>query len=117
MLRNRLLALSLVFFLAPVFAQEAFEYDAKDRRNPFIPLVTSDGRLLNLDKEESKQDLVLEGIIFDKSGRSYAIVNSEVVGIGDQVLDYKVLKIDEEKVIFVKDGALKEVAINKEAEE
>jgi hypothetical protein len=91
------------------FAQGEFKYDNKGRRNPFIPLVTSGGRLLNLDQQEGLKALSLEGIIYDKDGQSYAIVNGRVVGIGDEVGEYRVLRIEEERVIFIKAGELLEI--------
>lgn len=99
-----------------VFGQGEFGYDAKGRRNPFIPLVTSEGRLLKLDKQEavSAGGLAIEGIIYDKLGRSFAIVNASVVGIGDYIGDYQVLKIFENKVVFIKDGQPLEVELIKE---
>jgi hypothetical protein len=102
-----------VVFCRAAFAQEEFTYDAKGKRNPFIPLVTPQGRLLKLDKSEatSVEGLVVEGIIYDKFGRSFAIVNTNVVGIGDVVGDYQVLKIQENKVIFIKDGEPLEVEL------
>ena len=98
------------------FAQAEFVYDAKGKRNPFIPLVTPQGRLLKLDKQEATSvgGLAVEGIIYDKFGRSFAIVNTNVVGIGDSVGDYQVLKIQENKVIFIKDGEPLEVELTKE---
>ena len=106
----------LLVFSGLAFAQGEFVYDAKGKRNPFIPLVTPQGRLLKLDKQEatSVEGLALEGIIYDKFGRSFAIVNAEVVGIGDIVGDYQVLKIQENKVIFIKDGEPLEVELTKE---
>jgi len=98
------------------FAQDQFVYNSKGRRNPCIPLVTPDGRLLKLDKdrEELSGDLSIEGIIYDKNGRSYAIVNGMVVGIGDFVSGYQVLKIKENKIIFIKEGQIREVGLKKE---
>ncbi len=98
------------------YAQGEFAYDAKGKRNPFIPLVTPEGRLLKLDKEKetTQQGLSLEGIIYDKLGRSFAIVNTQVVGIGDMVGDFQVLKILNNKVIFIRNGEPLEVELNKE---
>lgn len=116
---------SILFFLflgmlTSVFGQGEFVYDAKGKRNPFIPLVTPEGRLLKLDKQEttSPGGLAIEGIIYDKLGRCFAIVNATVVGIGDTVGDYQVLKIYENKVIFIKNGEPFEVELtnNKEAQ-
>ncbi len=101
-------------FLLLSFADEQFVYDAQGKRNPFIPLVTSDGKLLKLEREEQKGDLLLEGIIYDEQGMSYAIVNSKVVKIGDIVDDYQILKIEKNKVIFLKDGQPLEVDLKKE---
>jgi len=96
-------------------AQEQFVYDSKGKRNPFIPLVAPDGRLLKFDENEKESgNLALEGIIYDKSGQSYAIVNAQIVRIGDEVGGYQVLKIEKNKVIFVKDGQPKEVELKEE---
>jgi len=116
MLLNKRFFLLLFFFFiffTVAFSQGEFVYDAKGKRNPFIPLVTPEGRLLKLDKLEatSAQGLAIEGIIYDEFGRSFAIVNTNVVGIGDIVGDYQVLKIQENKVIFIKDGVPLEVEL------
>ncbi len=50
-----------------VFAQEQPAYDSKGKRDPFIPLVTPDGRLLNLKNQETATGLTLEGIIYDEN--------------------------------------------------
>ncbi|MBU4346535.1 MAG: general secretion pathway protein GspB [Candidatus Omnitrophica bacterium] len=92
------------------FAQEQFLYDAKGKRDPFISLVTSDGRLLKLE-QETTEGLLLEGIIYDKGGLSYAIVNGAVVKIGDKINEYQLLKIEEDKVAFIKDGQTLELEL------
>jgi len=103
------------FLYAQEHAQEQFVYDSKGKRNPFIPLVAPDGRLLKFDENEKESgNLALEGIIYDKSGQSYAIVNAQIVRIGDEVGGYQVLKIEKNKVIFVKDGQPKEVELKEE---
>ncbi|MFA5198469.1 MAG: hypothetical protein WC066_04905 [Candidatus Omnitrophota bacterium] len=118
LLNKRALLPVFIFFLAAgfVFAGEEFSYQDKGKRNPFIPLVTPEGRLLKLDKPENagKEGLVIEGIIYDKAGRSFAIVNSSVVGVGDTVADFQVLKILEGKVVFARNGELLEVELTKE---
>lgn len=115
--------LSVCFFLLAIshmqlaicsFAQGEFKYDAKEKRNPFIPLITSEGRLLKLDKEEAHGNLAVQGIVYDKQGRSYAIVNDSVVAIGDNIGDYRVWKIEQNKVIFIKDGQAMEIELKKE---
>jgi len=107
MLRNKACALFCIISLAlcvPSYAQEQFVYDAAGKRDPFIPLVTPDGRLLDLDMEKVKGALNVEGIIYDKNGVSYAIINGAVMTIGDSVDGSRLLKIEEDKVILIKDG-------------
>ena len=96
------------------FAQEDFVYDAKGKRNPFIPLITSGGKLLKLDVDKSEKNLLLEGIIYDQKGISYAIVNGEVIKTGDSILGYQVLKIENNKVLFIKEGEPLEIELEKE---
>ena len=117
--KKLLIFLFVLLILSPAFCQNEFVYDAKGRRNPFIPLLTPEGRLLKLDKNDvaSLGGLAIEGIIYDKFGRSFAIVNSIVVGIGDSVGDYRVLRILENKVIFIKDGEPLEVELTKKGAE
>jgi len=110
---------SVIFvFLATTisWAQENFVYDPQGKNDPFTPWVTPDGRLQILESREKKDvsELNLEGIIFDKYGLSYAIVNSEVVKLGDTIDGYQILNIEEKRVIFIKDGELKEVKIKED---
>ncbi|RJO63973.1 MAG: hypothetical protein C4540_05310 [Candidatus Omnitrophota bacterium] len=85
-------------------AENKFVYDAQGKRNPFIALVTSDGRLLKISDEQQSGGLTLEGIIYDEQGISFAMVNGSVVKVGDTISGYQVLKIESSRVIFIKDG-------------
>jgi hypothetical protein len=105
----------LIFtFCIFLFAQEEFIYNSKSKRDPFIPLVTSDGRLLKLDKEEGEVDLLVEGIMFDEHGLSYCLINGQIVKIGDVINEYQVLKIEKDKAVFIKDGQPLEIELKKE---
>ncbi|MBM3246591.1 MAG: hypothetical protein FJZ13_04610 [Candidatus Omnitrophica bacterium] len=98
-----------------VFAQsQDFVYNAQNKRNPFIALVTSDGRILKLEQEGAPEKLLLEGIIYDKQGLSYAIVSGEIVKVGDSADGYQVFKIEKNKVIFLKEGQPLEIELKKE---
>lgn len=117
MSKNKLILICLFLFfgIVKIFAQAEFVYDSKGKRDPFIPLVTADGRWIKLE-DETGQDkaLSLEGIIYDKNGLSYALVNSEAVKIGDKIGDYQVLSIEKNKVIFIKEGKTQEIELKKE---
>ncbi|TRZ96165.1 hypothetical protein D4R78_01550 [bacterium] len=109
-------AVALILLALPLSlpAKELAGYDAKSRRDPFIPLVTSDGRLLNLETKADSSSLNLEGIIYDSDDLSYAVVNGEVVKVGDEVNGYDVLKIEKNKVIFIKDSQPMEIELKEE---
>ena len=97
-----------------IFAGEPFVYDDQGGRNPFIALVTPDGRILNLENK-SDSELILEGIIYDEKGASYAIINQSVVAIGDCIANYQVVGIEKNKVVFLKKSGEKlELELKKE---
>jgi hypothetical protein len=103
--------------VAAYVPQKDYVYDIGAKRDPFIPLITSDGRFVQLERSQEELDasvLKLEGIIYDKYGLSYAIVDGSVVKVGDIVADYQVLKVDENKVSFIREGQIKEVFLQKE---
>ena len=108
----------LLFALSSwVFSEEEFVYDAKGERDPFMPLITPEGSLIKAKRQQvSSGKLNLEGIIYDKTAFSYALVNGEAVRVGDFVGDYQVVRIEEKKVIFIKDGKITEVSLNNEEE-
>ncbi len=113
--RLAVIAFVSLFVCLHLSAEEGFKYDAKGKRNPFTPLVTSDGRILKLE-DEDKGQIQLEGIIYDKYGSSYAIINGTVVRVGDFIGDYQVLKIEEKRVSFIKEGLVSEIELKKEEE-
>lgn len=115
---KRIFLLNLFFVLVYCFsfAQGDFIYDAKGERDPFMPLVTPEGRFIKIKPRSITEGLTLEGIIYDKISMSYAIANGLVVKVGDFVGDYQVLKIEEKKVTFIKEGQPFEVELNKEGE-
>ena len=108
-----LLIICILICVPDVFAQEEIIYEDKGKRDPFIALVTPDGQLINLEPAKPGSNIVLEGIIYDEYGRSYAIINDEIVSVGDNVLDYAVFKIDEDKVILLKDNQPVEYKLKK----
>lgn len=124
-LRNCFVALAVVLlgsslvvsFWVYSFSQEEFAYDAEKQRNPFMPLVTSDGRLLTLKQAPVVKQLALQGITFDQAGLSFCVINGEVARVGDQIDNYRVIKIDKEKVILSKEGETIEMELRKEDEE
>jgi len=109
--------LLVVFLIAGFcFAEESFVYDSQGKPDPFTPWVTPDGRLQILKNQDEKtaSEINVQGIVYDKNGLSYAIVNEQVVKISDEVDGYQVFKIEENKVLLIKDGLIKEIELKKE---
>jgi len=92
--------------------EEGFVYEDRRRRDPFIPLITPEGVLRELERRSEDSDMRLEGIIFDESGESLAIINGRVVKVQDEVGGYTILKIEKDKVFLIKEGDILELGLN-----
>jgi len=101
-MKNWGLGLIAVFLATTCFAQENFVYDSKGKRDPFMPLVTSLGYIVNVEEELFASEMNLEGIIYDNRGQSLAIINGKVVKTGDNIGVYTVIEITTSKVALVK---------------
>ncbi|MFH1093808.1 MAG: hypothetical protein V1739_06620 [Candidatus Omnitrophota bacterium] len=110
----------LVFLLSIVVVAGArasvrdFMYKDKGNRDPFMSLVTPDGRILPGAKTVSDTDNVeLEGIIWDPSGKSMAIINGKLLKEQERILDMQVLKIKKASVILQKGGKVMVINLKK----
>lgn len=90
-----------LIFAGIIFAEEEFNYDSKGKRDPFVPLV-SEGGGYSSDAYgiAGVSDIRLEGIVWDESKGSVAIINGEIVKEGDKIGFAKILKIEKGFVIF-----------------
>jgi|GEM_PF-753023 len=102
--------LTFSFFLFPfsfIYAQEdtIFKYETGANRDPFIPLVTKDGKLtITYGTLNSINDVILEGILYDPSGESVVIMNDLVLKEGGRAGGIEVKKIEEDRVILFFEG-------------
>jgi hypothetical protein len=107
---------TLVFPIA-VFSQGGgdteFVYDEHGQRDPFWPLVTAGGAVVTYDTSFAVSEMTLEGIVSDGQG-GIAIINGTVVEQGKQFGEYTVEKIEQDKVILIKDGQTSELRLKKE---
>jgi len=107
----------IIVFLAGIAATayakpsaREFTYDDHNKRDPFISLVTKDGKILpgaKTDAEAETEQIVLEGIIWDPQGNSVAIMNGKLVKEQERVFDFQILKIKKNGVILQKGGNVK----------
>ena len=82
------------------------KYEKANRKNPFIPIVTNDGQLINIREGDEDSSLVLEGIIYDKDGQSMAMINGQILRKNDSVGDAKIVEIRKDSVVYIKDGEI-----------
>jgi len=110
----------VVFFLllitmAPgVLAEEQkYSYKFQNKRDPFVPLVSSAGYLLNLEPEDNSA-LKLDGIMYDPHGDSIAIINGSLVRVGETIGDAVLSSIEQNKVIVIKDNQKVDIELRRE---
>lgn len=66
------------------YCASSYMYDSRGKRDPFVPLVG-----VNVKAAESIEDILsiddvnLQGIAADSMGRMFAIINSEIVHVGE----------------------------------
>jgi len=96
-----LLLLAPSLYSADAFSVDtsSFKYGATGTRDPFMPLVTKDGKIVSgYAATKSIEDIRLEGIVYDSEGGSIAIINGEVLKEDDMIGNIKVIKIESDKV-------------------
>ena len=113
MVRNcrRLLILCLILsHFSVAFAQE-FRYDSHGQRDPFLPPAQG-----TVETIKTREEIHLEGIVFDPNQGSVAIVNGQMIKEGDSVAGLLLVKLEENKAVFERDGEAFEIVLNKDNE-
>ena len=101
------LLIFVLFTFSFVFGQveESFTYDDKGRRDPLLPLVDENGRyLLEADSLYFPAELNLSGILWDPEGKSSALINNQIVKIGESTCGFMIEDITQDSVTVSKDG-------------
>ena len=113
-----LLGLLVVFPWVPAWA----EYQAKGKRDPFVPLISADGQRVHPPGSEDEANpgqgsFVLQGIMFDPKAESYAIFSGHVVREKEEFAGMKVLKIEPNGVTIWVDGQRRRLTLHQPGEE
>jgi len=88
-------------------------YKEQGTRDPFQPLITPDGYIINME-ENAETALRLEGIMFDPKGDSIAIINGELLRVGETLGDAVVVKIEADKVAVMRNNETIELELQRE---
>ena len=99
-----LFLLFLPFGATPLSASQdgGFVYDAKGRRDPFVPLVSGAAKVTaGLENIQIIDDVILEGIVWDPQGGSIAILNGVIMKESDRVGIVTIKRIDQKSVTLL----------------
>jgi hypothetical protein len=88
-------------------------YASQGKRDPFVPLITPAGYLVNLEPEKNAS-LHLEGIMYDSKGDSIAILNGELVRAGESIGDAVLASIEATKVTVIQNNQKIEIELRRE---
>ena len=115
--RYSLAAVFLLLLIAAasgVLAEEQkYSYKFQNKRDPFVPLVSPAGYLLNLEPEDNSA-LKLDGIMYDPHGDSIAIINGSLVRVGETIGDAVLSSIEQNKVTVIKDNQKVDIELRRE---
>jgi hypothetical protein len=92
----------IAVLLACIFPSRVEAYDDKGKRDPFWPLISASGTIINYGEDITPADMVLEGIMSDGGGKYTAIINGNIVKSGDTVGAFKIERIEPNSVLFEK---------------
>lgn len=94
-------------------APAARAYDARRQRDPFVPLVAPDGTVRESANRPTQPvgltgPLQVQGIVYDPTGRSIAVINGEVMEAGERRETVEVVAIAPSSVT-VRQGGVEQV--------
>jgi hypothetical protein len=82
-------------------------------RDPFIPLITPAGYLMNIEPQANAA-LRLEGVTFDPHGGSIAVINGKLVQVGDEISGAVVTSIESARVTVIQDNKKIDLELRRE---
>lgn len=96
-----------LFFLTKVYFSVAneslFVYDSKGKRDPFISLIGKNVKLTDVELLESIEQVRVEGVIVDPDKGSSAIVNGQIIRVGEFLGGFKLEKVTNYYIVMKRD--------------
>lgn len=103
------------FFFARDTQCQSFRYDAKGRRDPFVPLLGVDRvKVSGLEDVISAEDVKLEGIAVGPGGKKTVVMNGKILKEGDKIGVVEVVKIGDKAVTLIISGTRHDINLSKE---
>ena len=99
-------------FLPRLTAADPVIYESGGRRDPFLPLIGPGGT--GVKTEKPAEELEIQGIIYDESAESLALINGEFYKPGQRVGSATVISILRDRIILSQDDQEKTLWIRDE---
>lgn len=93
--------------------ETSFIYEDNGKRDPFWPLVSKAGTIINYDSDYVISDLILEGIVAGVGGSSIAIINGKIVKENDKIGQFIVSQISANNVVLKQEDQKFELKLKK----
>ncbi|MFH1045463.1 MAG: hypothetical protein V1727_00680 [Candidatus Omnitrophota bacterium] len=88
-----------------VAEEDLFAYKDSGKRDPFIALVSEQGRYIAESGEMySSNELRVSGILWDPEGKSSALINDQMVAEGETFYGFLIKEIRQDHVTVSRDG-------------
>lgn len=91
-----------------------FVYNDHGKRDPFWTLLGHRGAILNYDNDIQASEMSLEGIMVEPEGDSVAIINGNIVKLGDKVGFFIIREIRPNEVVLQKNKETITLKLKKE---
>jgi hypothetical protein len=89
---------------------DAFQYESKGKRDPFVPLVGMDRpAVARLEDVSSADDLKLVGLAVGSGGRKVAVLNGEAMKEGDRVGEVELKRVNKKSATIAIGGRSYEI--------
>lgn len=95
-------------------ASDAGTDSGAPRRDPFIPLITPAGFLMSVEPQQKNAALRLEGVTYDPNGGSIAVINGQLLQVGDEISDAVVISIEAARVTVIQDNKKIDLELRRE---
>ena len=123
MKRSGLIIFLLVFVLFAGCSAAWAAYESKGKRDPFVPLLLPDGQRISPPPDTegmgslSLNRIALQGVVYDPSGDSFAILSGRVLRENEEWEGIRILKIEADTVTIWKDGETHQLVVREPEEE
>ncbi len=94
-----------------------FIYDSNGKRDPFVSLLNKNVKLTDVRLLKSVEDIRVEGVIIDKKNGSGAVLNGNIIKVGEFLGGFKLMDVSQYYVILERDEKRYKIKFRDEIEQ